>query len=54
MFWHDFEGVTEGCRVGSGGLLIYKPVWMTEECLTALSLQGGGGALRSLTSTSLS
>lgn len=37
VFWRDFEGVTEGCRVGNGGLLIYKPVWMAVECLTAFS-----------------
>lgn len=40
MFWRDFEGVTEGCRVGSGGLLIYKPVWTAVECLTAHSYRG--------------
>ena len=50
VFWRDFRGLTEGCRVGSGGLLIYKLVWMAEECLTAFSYRGDN-TLRSLTST---
>lgn len=53
MFWRDFGGVTEGCRVGKGGLLIYKLVWMAVECLTAVSSEGTA-TLRSLTNTSLS